>query len=88
MLGLVGRGLDLLPQLGDEVVDRARRRRLLVAPDLVQNLLARDDLARVRHQIAEEIELARREVDALAAAVRLVRAEIDVDVADLALLEA
>src|SRR6185369_14610759 len=88
VLGFLGRSLDLLPQLRHEVVDRARRRRLLIAPDLVEDLLARDDLAGVRDQVAEQIELARGEVDPLPAAVRLVRAEIDLDVADAARLEA
>src|SRR5438093_403617 len=63
VLRFVGRGLDLLPQLRDEVVDRPRRRRLLVAPDLVQDLLTGDDLTRVRDEIPEQIELACRELD-------------------------
>jgi len=85
---LVRRLLDLLPQLGDEVVDRPRRRRLLVSPHLIQDLLARDDLAGVRDEIAEQIEFAGGEVDALAGPVRLVRAEVDFDIADAAGLEA
>ena len=88
MLRLVRGALDLLPQLRDEVVDRARGRRFLVAPDLVEDLLARHDLSGVRDEVAEQIEFARRELDALAGAVRLVGAEIDLDVADAAGLEA
>src|SRR5262249_57639521 len=88
VLWLVRRFLDLLPQLRHEVVDRSRRRRLFVAPHLIENLLARDDLTGVREQIAQQIELAGGEIDAVAAPMRLVRAEIDLDVADAAGLEA
>src|SRR5262245_7364289 len=88
VLRLVRRRLDLLPQLRDEVVDGPRGRGFLVAPDLIEDLLAGHDLAGVRDEIPQEVEFARREVDALAGALRLVRPEIDVDVADLACLEA
>src|SRR5882757_5549848 len=71
VLGFVGRSLDLLPQLRHEVVDGPRGRRFFVAPDLVENLLAGHDLAGVRDEVAQEIELARGEVDPLAGAVRL-----------------
>src|SRR5205814_9595138 len=54
VLGLVRRLLDFLAQFRDEVVDRARRRRLFVAPDLVEDLLAGDDLAGMRDQISEQ----------------------------------
>src|SRR5690606_32497286 len=37
--------LEALAQAHDEVVDRARRREYLVAPDAVEDLLARDDRA-------------------------------------------
>jgi hypothetical protein len=42
----------------------------------------------VADQVAQQVELARREVDALRAAMRLVRPEVDLDVADAAGLEA
>src|SRR5216684_2877220 len=88
VLGLVRGTLDLLPQLRDEVVDRPRGRRFLISPDLIEDLLARDHLAGVRHEIPEEVELARREIDPLTGAVRLMGPEVDVDVADAARLEA
>src|SRR2546426_8100876 len=88
VLRLVGCALELLAQLRHEVVDRARGRRLLVAPDLIEDLFSGDDLAGVADQIPEQIELARREVDALSGAVRLVGAEVDLDVADAAGLDA
>src|SRR3954466_6154914 len=87
VLGFVRRPRDLLPELGHEIVDRARGRRSVVTPDLVEDLLTRDHLTGVRHQVPEQVELARGEVDALAAAMRLVGAEVDLDVADPAGLE-
>src|SRR5437660_10517997 len=82
------RGLDLLPELRHEIVDRARRRRLFVAPHLIEDLLARDYLAGVRDKVAQEIEFAGSEIDPPPGAVGLMRAEVDVDVADAAGLEA
>src|SRR5258708_5520969 len=40
VLRLVGRRLDLLPELRDEVVDGPGGRRFLVTPDLIEDLLA------------------------------------------------
>jgi hypothetical protein len=71
VLGRVRGAFDLLPEFRDEVVDRARGRELLVTPDLVQDLLARDDLSRVLPEVAQQVELARGELDALPAASRL-----------------
>src|SRR6266550_6331380 len=87
VLGFVRRWFDFLPELGDEIVDGPRRGRLLVSPDLVQDLLARDDLAGVNDQIPQQIEFASGEVDALAGAVRLMRPKVDLHVADAACLE-
>ena len=53
VLGFVRCGLDLLTQLRHEIVDRPRRRRLFVAPHLIENLLPRHDLTGVRDEIAE-----------------------------------
>src|SRR3954466_7846422 len=87
MFRFVRRALDLLPELRHEVVDRPRGRRFLVAPDLIEDLLASDDLAGVGDKIPEEVELARREVDSLSGAVRLMGSEVDLDIADAAGLE-
>ena len=65
VLGRVRRFFDLLAKLGDEIVDGARRRELFVAPDLVEDLLARDDLSGVLHEVAQQIEFAGGELDAL-----------------------
>src|SRR5688572_14659854 len=82
VLRCVRRLLDLLPQLGDEVVDGARGRELLVSPHLVENLLARDDLADVCHEVAQQLELAGGELHALLAAAGLVQAKVDLEVAN------
>ena len=56
-------------------------------PFSITELLARDHLAGVRDEIAKQIELARGEIDPLAGAVRLMRPEVDLDIADAAGLE-
>ena len=62
-------GLELAPQVGDEDVDGVRRRERVVAPDLLEQALARDDEALVAHQVLEQLELALGQLDrALAAA--------------------
>src|SRR5581483_4940437 len=78
--------LDGLPQLDDVVVDRARRREDVVAPDLVEELVPRDDLARVLDEVLQDLELARGEVELDALAGRLEGLEVDVDVAPARLL--
>ena len=61
--GSVGAGLELRPQLGDVVVHRARDGELVVAPDVAEQLLAADDFIAMGDQIAQQLELARRERD-------------------------
>src|SRR5258708_37441718 len=63
-----GTRLDLLAQLGDVNVDGARQRRLVVAPDLVEQAVARDHLAAVLDEVPQEAHLARRHLDSLALA--------------------
>src|SRR4051812_31285075 len=84
VLRFMGRSLDLLPQLRHEVIDRPCRRRLLVAPDLIEDLLSGHHLTGMRDEIPEQIEFSRGEVDPLPCAVRLMGAKVDFDVADAA----
>src|SRR5437867_3036389 len=51
-------GLELAAQVGDEHLDRVRRGERVVAPDLLQQALARDDDALVAHEVLEQLELA------------------------------
>ena len=55
--------LDLLPQPGDVDVDGARRRHRVVAPDFVEQLVARQRGAAVLDEVAQQLELARRELE-------------------------
>src|SRR4051794_23691145 len=54
-------GFQLPSQVGDEDLDRVRDREGVVAPDLVEQLLAGDDQPLVAHQVLEQLELALRE---------------------------
>src|SRR5262245_46521217 len=60
--------LELLAQLEHVRVDRARRRRRVVAPHGAQQVVARAGLAAVPQQMAEQIGLLRQEPERLAAA--------------------
>src|SRR5689334_3987856 len=50
--------LELATEVGDEHLDRVRRRERVVAPDLLEEALARDDDALVAHQVLQQLELA------------------------------
>src|SRR4051812_6454723 len=75
-------GLELAPQVRDEDLDRVRRRERVVAPDLLEEALARDDDALVAHQVLEQLELALGELDGAVAARDLVRVRVERQVGD------
>jgi hypothetical protein len=81
--GRVRRPLDLLRSLATKLSMVRVVGNSFVAPDLVEDLLARDHLPGVLDEVAEQVEFARRELDARLAAARLVQLEVDLDVADL-----
>src|SRR5215210_5136699 len=56
-------GFQLSPQIGDEDLDRVRRRERVVAPDLLEQALARHHDALVAHQVLEQLELALGQLD-------------------------
>src|SRR3954466_7509973 len=65
-------GFELSAEVRDEDLDRVRDGEGVVAPDLVEQPLPRDDEALVAHQVLEQLELALREVDRALAARDLV----------------
>src|SRR5215217_5277763 len=75
-------GFELPSQVGDEDLDRVRDRERVVAPHLVEQLLARDHQALVAHEVLEQLELALRELDAALAAGHLMRVRVEHQVAD------
>src|SRR5215211_3482627 len=75
-------GFQLPPQVGHEHLDRVRDRERVVAPDLVEQLLARDHQPLVSHQVLEQLELALRELHTALAPVHLVRVGVQREVAD------
>src|SRR5687768_5241793 len=75
-------GFQLSSQVGDEDLDRVGDREGVVAPHLVEQLLAADHEALVAHQVLEQLELALRELDRAVAARDLVGVGVEHEVAD------
>src|SRR6478736_10262707 len=75
-------GFELSSEVGHEHLDGVRDRERVVAPDLVEQLLAADHQALVAHQVLEELELALRQVDLTVCALDLVRIGVQCQVAD------
>ena len=63
-------------------VDRARAAGVLLAPHAVEQQVARDDDAGVRHEVREQVELLRGELDGLAGDGDVVRLAVEHDVAE------
>src|SRR3954464_5643927 len=74
-------GFKLPSEIRDEDLDRVRDRERVVAPHLVEQLLAGDHQTLVAHQVLEQLELALREVDLALAARDLVRVGVERQVA-------
>src|SRR5262245_22112389 len=68
---------ELAPQLPDVDVDRPRVAGEGVAPDPLEQLVARQDEALVVEQLPEEVELLRRQLDLLLADLHLAPAGVD-----------
>ena len=79
--GLGGIELDFCTELVDEVVDGARRTLVVVAPDLVEDLVAAQDPAAVLDQVAKQPELPVGDLDVLAVDTELLAGEIHLDAA-------
>src|SRR3954452_18384652 len=75
-------GLELAAQVGDEDLDRVRRRERVVAPDLLEQALARDDDPLVAHEELEQLELALGQVDPALVARDLVGVGVELEVGD------
>src|SRR5204862_5880072 len=76
-----GRLAELPPQLADVHVDRAGVAREGVAPDPLEQLIAREHEAAVVEQLPKQVELLRRELDLLVADLDLAAAGVDGQVA-------
>src|SRR3954451_15289166 len=75
-------GFQLSPEIGNEDFNRVGDREGVVAPHLVEQLLARDHQALIAHQVLEQLELALRELDRAVPARDLVRVGVEREVAD------
>src|SRR5688500_13849817 len=79
-------GLDLLPKPGDVDVDRARRGHGVVAPDFVEQLVARQRRAAVLDEVAQQLEFTRRQLNLGIISPHFGFTEVDRDVAEGVLL--
>ena len=75
--------VDLLPEPADMHVDDVGLRIEMVVPDLFQEHRARDDVVRVAHEIFEQAELARQQLDRLAGARHGASEQIHLEIGDL-----
>src|SRR4051812_21119847 len=75
-------GFELPPQVRHEHLDGVRDGERVVAPDLVEQLLARDDEPLVAHQVLEQLELALGELDLAVSPAHLVRVGVQREVSD------
>src|SRR5262245_46568773 len=80
--GILGHGLELLPDTDDMGVDGAGGRVVFIAPDLIEQAVAAQRLAGMAKKIFEKVELFSREFDRFAAAADLVAAQVHFDVAE------
>src|SRR4051812_2862426 len=75
-------GFKLSSDVGYEHLDRVGDRERVIAPHLVEQLLAADHQPLVAHQVLEQLELALREVDLAVGARHLVGVGVEREVAD------
>ena len=61
MHGIRRIGLQLLAELQDMIVNRARGRIILIAPDFIQQFIARDDTLGILHKELQGLEFLRGE---------------------------
>src|SRR3954470_5423028 len=74
-------GFKLPSEVRDKDFDRVGDRERVIAPHLVEQLLARDHEALVAHQVLEQLELPLRELDRAVPARDLVRVGVEREVA-------
>ena len=53
---------DFLPQSGDMVINRARDRRAVVAPNFVEQLISRYDFTSMPYQVVQDLKFARGKI--------------------------
>src|SRR6266704_6741117 len=79
---LLGIRLQLLPEVNDVGVYRARVGVVLIAPHLIQQAVAAERFRGMGYEVNQQRELLRRELDARAGAPHLITADVDLDVVE------
>src|SRR3954469_13033742 len=75
-------GFQLPSEIRYEDLDGVRRGKRIVAPDLFEQALARNDDALVAHEVLEQLELALGQLDLASLAPHLVRVRVELEVPD------
>ena len=74
--------VDLLPQPADMHVDDVGLRVEVIVPDVLEQHRAGHDMAGVAHQVFEQLELARQQLDRLVAALDRAGQQVELEVGD------
>ena len=74
---------QLAPQVADVDLEHLRAGIEVEPPDRVEDLLAGENLVGVAHQVGEQLELARGQLDLVAVALDPPRAQVEADVGDV-----
>ncbi len=74
--------LELLAQVADVGLHDVPVATEVVVPDVVEDLRLREDVTRIEHEVAEEVELGRREVDGVAVPAHLVGALVEFEIGE------
>src|SRR6266542_3819792 len=78
--------VDLVAKVVDVDLDNVRGGLTVVAPDVLGDLVLTEDAARIAHEIGQQIEFLGGQLDAQFAALRLVAAHVEHQVANLQLI--
>src|SRR5438034_5640388 len=79
---LLGIRLQLLPEVKDVGVYRARAGVVLIAPHLIQQAVTAERFRRMGDEVNQQRELLRRELDGYAGAAHVIAADVDLDVVE------
>jgi len=81
VFGIGGPIFKFLPELCDVIIDRSSKRKVVISPDGVEQLITGDGLAAMLDEILQDVEFARRELRRASGFRDLMAREGNVDIA-------